>query len=355
MAGPIDRSGAGSSGEKVVVAVGVPYGEPFLREIDRTSPRVEVRRIAQLAREERRLAREVPQDPRLATMRAELDRHLAETEVLFTLALLPNLIARAPRLRWVHFISAGVDHAMTPEIARSPILMTDSSGIASGGIAEYVLGVMLMFAKRFWLYEGHRKRREWRREEVIPTELHGQTVGILGVGAIGGEVARLAKAFGMRVLGARRSATQRQRGVGDVDEMLPPSALHDMLAQSDYVVIALPHTRETERIFGERELRAMKPTAHLINVGRGSVVDEPVLVRALTEGWIAGAGLDVFAREPLPPESKLWDLPNAYITPHVAGNLLGSEPRLVALFCENLRRYMAGEPLKNLVDKELGY
>lgn len=347
---------AGSS-DRLVVAVGVPYSEALCREIERVSPRIEMRHVAQLVREERRLRREASQGQRLVptAVGTELDRHLADVEVLFTLVLVPDIVARAPRLRWVQFVSAGVDHALTPEIVHSPVLATDSSGITSAGMAEYVLGVMLMFAKRFWLYEGHRKRREWRREQTIPTELYGQTVGILGVGAIGGEVARLAKAFGMRVLGVRRGATERQLGVGPVDELLPLSALHDMLARSDYVVIALPLTRETERLFGERELRAMKPTAYLINVGRGQVVDEPALVRALKEGRVAGAGLDVFSREPLPPESEMWSLPNVYMTPHVAGNLLGVEPRIVALFCENLRRYLAGEPLKNLVDKQVGY
>ena len=348
-----------SSGRRLVVAVGVPYSDALRREIAgevaRVAPDAEVRDIAALVREERRLRREALQGEALAKAKAEMDKQLADVDVLFTLPVVPDLPARAPRLRWVHFISAGVDHVMTPELVRSPIRVTDSGGITSAGMAEYVLGVMLLFAKRLWTYEQQKRRREWRKEDVIPVELHGHTVGILGVGAIGQEVARLAKAFGMRVLGVRRGATARETGVGDVDEMLPSSALHDMLGRSDYVVIALPATKDTERLFGERELRAMKPSAYLVNVGRGSVVDEPALVRALKENWIAGAGLDVFSHEPLPPESELWGLPNVYMTPHVSGNLMGVESPIIALFGENLRRYLAGEPLKNLVNKEAGY
>lgn len=348
-----------SSGHRLVVAIGVPYSDALrqeiAREVARVAPHAEVRDIAALIREERRLRREGSQAEGLAKAKADLDKHLVDVNILFTLPVVPDLPARAPRLRWVHFISAGVDHVMTQELVRSPVQVTDSGGITSAGMAEYALGVMLLFAKRLWTYERQKRKREWCKEDVIPVELHGHTVGILGVGGIGLQVARLAKAFGMRVLGVRRGTTAPETGVGDVDEMLSPSALHDMLGRSDYVVIALPATKDTERLFGERELRAMKPSAYLVNVGRGSVVDEPALVRALKEGWIAGAGLDVFSREPLPPESELWGLPNVYMTPHVSGNLLGVEPPIMALFCDNLRRYLVGEPMKNLVNKEAGY
>jgi phosphoglycerate dehydrogenase-like enzyme len=174
------------------------------------------------------------------------------------------------------------------------------------------------------------------------------------MGHIGGEVARLAKAFGCRVLATRRSVSERAAGEG-VDELLPASALPYLLAQSDFVVLCVPLTGETRHLIGEAELRAMKPTAVLINIARGAVVDEAALVRALKEGWIAGAGLDVFEQEPLPEDSALWSLENVILTPHISGGTEIYNQRATGIFCENLRRYLAGEPLMNLADAERGY
>ncbi len=172
-------------------------------------------------------------------------------------------------------------------------------------------------------------------------------------------MAKLAKADGMRVLGIRRSVRRRAAGqkaaAADVDELLPPSDLPYLLSQADYLVIAVPLTAESRGLIGERELRTMRPTARLINVSRGAVVDEAALVRALKEEWIAGAALDVFQEEPLPSDSELWTMENVILTPHISGGTPVYMERAVALFCDNLRRYLAGEALRNAVDLERGY
>jgi phosphoglycerate dehydrogenase-like enzyme len=195
--------------------------------------------------------------------------------------------------------------------------------------------------------------------------LKGRRIAIVGYGSLGREVARLARAFGLRVLVMSRSQERRDRGycvagTGDPEGTLPerwygPGQLPEMLAEADFVVVAAPLTEETRGLIGEVELRAMRPNAYLVNVARGEVVDEAALLRALRQGWIAGAGLDVFEREPLPPESELWDLPNVIISPHVSGFTPLYDERATDLFAENLRRYLAGEELLNLVDKEKGY
>lgn len=190
-------------------------------------------------------------------------------------------------------------------------------------------------------------------------------MGIVGYGSIGREVGRLGQAFGMRVLALRRSGGRTETGyameaTGDPEGAVPDcfyalSGLHEMLRECDYVVVALPLTRATRRFVGEAELRAMKPTAVLVNIARGPIVDQAALVRALQEGWIAGAGLDVFDEEPLPADSPLWDLENALLSPHVAGFTPHYDERAAALFAQNMARYLGGEPLMNLVRKEQGY
>jgi phosphoglycerate dehydrogenase-like enzyme len=175
------------------------------------------------------------------------------------------------------------------------------------------------------------------------------------MGAIGSRVAALAHAFGMRVLAIRRSVESRQQGEGPVEELLPPSELPYLLGESDFVVLAVPLTPESTRMIGEAELRAMKPSGVLINIARGSVIDETVLIRALKERWIAGAALDVFEKEPLPSDSDLWTLENVLLTPHISGGTPRYMERAIDLFCHNLRRYLADEPLRNVVDVARGY
>lgn len=182
-----------------------------------------------------------------------------------------------------------------------------------------------------------------------------QTLGIVGLGNIGRRIAQLGRAFGMRVLGARRSVQGQGYQDPDVDQWFLPEQLHELLSLSDYVVLSVPLTRETEKLIGEAELRMMRRNAYLVNIARGRVIDEQALVRALREGWIAGAGLDVTEEEPLPSESPLYSMPNVILTPHISGISVHYETRLAALFADNLRRYRAGQPLQNRYDPSRGY
>jgi phosphoglycerate dehydrogenase-like enzyme len=255
---------------------------------------------------------------------------------------LPDLF-RLPRLKWFHTFSAGTDAPVFQALLDRGTLLTNSSGASAPAIAQYVLAMMLHRAKRIDEWAGQQRRHEWHQLPV--GELTGQTAGVVGTGAIGGEVARLAQAFRMNVLGVRRSG----RPTRYVDEMFTARRLVAMLKRCDFVVLACPLTKETEGLIGEPELRAMKPTATLINVARGRVVDEAALVRALTEGWIAGACLDVFTVEPLPESSPLWDLPGVVVTPHNAGFSPLNMQRSMAIFLDNLERFVQGKRLRNLV------
>jgi phosphoglycerate dehydrogenase-like enzyme len=185
-------------------------------------------------------------------------------------------------------------------------------------------------------------------------ELDNQTLGIIGLGSIGRRVAQLGKAFGMHVLATRRTVHGGESDP-DVDQIYPMERLHDMLRQCDYVVLAVPLTAQTERLIGEAELRAMRPHTYLVNVARGQIVDEKVLIRALQEGWIAGAGLDVAEEEPLPSDSPLFSLPNVILTPHISGVSVHYDKRLTELFVDNLQRYRSNRPLRNLYDPVRGY
>jgi phosphoglycerate dehydrogenase-like enzyme len=291
-----------------------------------------------------------------------------DTRVLYAFHLPPNVLELGAKLRWVQLHTAGADHLLGHAVLRSSVAITTASGIHATPIAEYVLASIL--AHRWWVPRWTQCQRghEWpsgRWELFARPELRGSTLGIVGYGSIGREVGRLGKAFGMRVLALRRSGGLAERGyavpdTGDPqgtipERYYPADGLHEMLAQCDYVLVALPLTPATAHFIGEAELRAMKPTAYLVNIARGPIVDEAALLRALREGWIAGAGLDVFDQEPLPPDSPLWDVENALLSPHVAGFTPCYDERAVALFAENLRRYLGGEPLLNLVDRDLGY
>jgi D-2-hydroxyacid dehydrogenase (NADP+) len=286
--------------------------------------------------------------------RRGLDEALAEAEVLLTLSTMPaDLLSRAPRLKWIQLTSPGADRLVHRELFQSGIPVTTAGGIHVTPIGEYVLGMMVMLAKGWPHLFRAQQKGEWAR--LTPQELEGRTVGVVGLGNVGQEVARLAKLLGMRVLAVRRSGTPPESGEYLVDEIFGPLDLLHLLSQSDYVVLALPLTEETHHIMGELAFQAMKPSAYLINVSPGAVVDETALVRALKVGLIAGAGLDVFESEPLPPESELWRLHNVIISPHIAGETPHYNEGAVALFCENLRRYLADEPLLNLVDPQRGY
>jgi phosphoglycerate dehydrogenase-like enzyme len=234
----------------------------------------------------------------------------------------------------------------------SKVTLTNVSGIHATPIGEFVLQLMLMFSKQAPLCFRLKEEKQWQR--LGTTVLRSKTVGIVGLGHIGREVARLAKAFGMRVLATRRSV-DRAGSARYVDLLLPPAQLPRLLSESDFVVICVPLTPETKGLIGERELRMTKPGAYLINVARGKIVKEEVLVKALEEKWIAGAGLDVFSTEPLPVDSRLWELPNVILSPHISGGMEDYLEQGTRIFCKNLRRYLSGRKLVNVVNKERGY
>lgn len=349
----------------VVLTLGLP--QHLVAPIRQVSPRL---RVASLSWAQRRLYRggrpvwyvyaeeRRPEEETEEEAKANLAAILAQAEVLFTsIVMPPDIVDLAPRLRWVQVTAAGVEELLDSELARSGVNLTTASGIHAVPIGEYVMGVMLAFAKGLPAAMRAQAQRTWR--PYLAEELCGKTVGILGLGAIGSYVAKLAKADGMRVLAIRRSVRRRATGqkaaITDVDELLPPSDLPYLLSGADYVVIAVPLTPKSRGLIGERELRTMRPTARLINISRGAVIDEAALVRALKEEWIAGAALDVFQEEPLPPDSELWGMDNVILTPHISGGTPAYMERAVALFCDNLRRYLAGEPLRNTVDLQRGY
>lgn len=285
----------------------------------------------------------------------DLPERLADVDVLLTYHARFEMVA-APRLRWVQLAGDGIDYLHGAPILASDVVITNAR-LFAGPIAEYAIATMVMLTRMFpkALREFQVERR-WPRDhwsEYAGPELAGRTLAILGHGSIGRQLARVAQAMDMTVIGTRRSVTEPT--VEDGVEVFPPSAQFDVIARADFVVVCLPLTSETEGAIGEAELRRMKPTAYLIAVGRGRVVDEAALLRCLREGWIAGAALDVFTQRPLPPDSPFFDLPNVILTPHMSGISANYDERMVGLFCDNLGRYLAGAPLLSLVDKEKGY
>jgi len=329
--------------ETVNILVSSPTDEEILNRIATVSPRVKIQNVWDLSRADFRGD---------SSARDKLDSALADAEIVYGIRLPRDLISRAPKLKWVQVMTAGVDRFLDDNFRNSPVILTNVSGIHATPISEFVMEQMLMFAKNAAFCFELKQNKQWQNYE--PTVLRGKTAGVVGLGNIGKEVARLSKAFGMRVIATRRSAPRAPR-TRNVDLMLSRQELSRLLAESDYVVITLPYTHETHNLFGEKELRSMKPSAYLINIGRGGIIDEDILARALRENWIAGAGLDVFATEPLPPESKLWELPNLLFSPHVSGNMEDYIGQATEVFCKNLKRYLEGKKLLNVVDKQRGY
>jgi len=256
----------------------------------------------------------------------------------------------AHRLRWVHIASAGVDRLMFPELARSPVTVTNSRGIFDQPIAEYVLGLVLAFAKDLRTTLDLQRERAWRHRES--DRIDRQDALLVGTGSVGQAIGRLLSAAGMTVTGVGRTARPADPDLGVIHAS---DSLPSLLPRTDYVVVAAPLTASTSGMFDAEAFRLMKPSARLINVGRGPIVVATDLVAALRTGQIAGAALDVFAQEPLPPDDPLWTAPNLVVSPHMAGDFVGRLDALTALFVDNFQRWVAGGQLLNVVDKELGY
>jgi len=276
-----------------------------------------------------------------------------------------RILARAPRLSWVHSATSGVERALTPSALERGVVVTNARGVFSRPIAEYVVMMILAVSRRLPQLLELQRERTWQPLEG--TELRDVTVGIVGLGSIGRAVGALATAFGCRVVAVRRRADagmestavddEDGRSLGEImlDRVGGPETLPELLAESDFIVLAAPLTPETEDMINAETLALVKPGAWLINVARGRLIDERALIRALRDGQLGGAVLDMFRDEPLPPMSSFYDLPNVIVTPHTAWSSGRVLDRSVELFCDNLRRFATGEPLLNVVDPSAGY
>jgi phosphoglycerate dehydrogenase-like enzyme len=304
------------------------------------------------------LAARFPEDAFSAAWTVEeVVASIDEIDVAFSPFVTGAAVRRARRLKWVHSSAAGVGSLLSPEMIASDIVVTNSRGVHAGVMAEHVIMMILAMLRRLPVAVRRQAEHRWAQREIYEDRpvflMRGQRLGLVGLGAIGSEVARLALGMGMRVSAVRRRV-EAPRPPG-VERVYPPGELDALLAESDVVVLCPPLTPQTRGLIGARELRLMKPTALLINVGRGKLVDEPALAAELARGTIAGAGLDVVAKEPLDPASPLWDLDNVLLTPHVSTARHDFWEAVIDLFADNFVRYRAGQPLVNVVDKHAGY
>jgi phosphoglycerate dehydrogenase-like enzyme len=285
--------------------------------------------------------------------RVKVESVLADVEIISGW-FPPDLVCKAHNLRWVQQWGAGADWLIRhPEAVEMDFVLTNASGIHAIPISEHILAFLFTFARGFHLARQYQKKQDWKSpdwQEVF--ELAGKTLLLIGIGSIGSRTAELASYLGMHVLGIRRNAHLDSKGV---EAMFSPERLLDILPEADFVVLTVPLTKETKGIIGGRELKRMKQTAYLINIGRGGTIGEVALIKALQNGWIAGAGLDVFETEPLPEDSPLWTMENVVITAHYAGRTPHYNERALSILLENLKRYVSDEPLYNIVNKELMY
>jgi phosphoglycerate dehydrogenase-like enzyme len=337
--------------EPIKVLITPPFPEELLDEVRGVSPLLEI------SQRSAKTPEDIPPDV------------WEMVEILYTNDVLPPP-EKVPNLRWVQLHWAGIDSLVeAPLLGKNGLSVTTLSGASASQMAEYILAMLLALGHHLPVLIAHQARAEWpkdRWERFEPRELRGSTVGIIGYGSVGRQVAHLLQRFGATVLATKRDAKHPEdggyipEGLGDpggdlVHRLYPPQALKAMLKECDYVIIAVPLTPETRGLVGAAELAAMKPGAYLVDVSRGLVVDHAALAQVLREKKIAGAALDVFPEEPLPAESPLWKLPNVVLTPHIAGVTNRYDLRAVRLFMENLERYLAGKPLYNLYHPERGY
>lgn len=334
----------------ILVLITLPFPERLIERLQAVSPRlqVQVRPVSS--------ADELPADV------------LSEVEVLYTQRVLPEPES-VPNLRWIQFHFAGVDHAEGHSLLRSKVQVTTLSGAAMPQMAEFAMMSILALGRRLPAITAERAKKRWaedRFQRFQPVEVRDSTVGVVGYGSIGREIARLCKAFGAQVLATKRDLmhiadeSYAREGLGDrsgdlVDRLYPPQALGSMVSLCDFVVVTVPLTPETRGMVNRVILSKMKPTAFLIDISRGGVVDHGALIEALSEKKLAGAALDVYPVEPLPESSPLWEMPGVILSPHIAGASGRYFERAADLFAENLQRYVAGRPLLNRYEPERGY
>lgn len=281
----------------------------------------------------------------------EAREYIADTDILVTWGTMDirPLHLKAPKLKWIHALSAGVESLTYPEIQSDNTLLTNSRGIHGIPISEHVLAMLLAFTRGLNVFIRQQANKVWKRSPV--EEIHDKTIGIVGLGSIGREIAKKAKGMGMHVVASKRTMTTEIF----VDKLYAPNQLDELLAVSDFVVVCLPLLEETRNLFTLKEFSAMKPSAYFINVARGPIINEKDLITALEEGLIKGAGLDVFDHEPLPDTSPLWDMKNVIITPHLAALSPNYLDRAIKLFADNLARFIQHKEMLNVIDKTKGY
>jgi phosphoglycerate dehydrogenase-like enzyme len=336
--------------EATKVLITVPFEEELLSTLQKKFPSLDVKLHPIVAGED------AP------------DEIWAEADVIYTFRHLPQA-ELAPNVRWIQFHNAGVDrHIDHPLLKRKDVQATNLSGANAPQVAEHALALMLALGHNLPAILADQSRNKWsarRAERFQPAELYGSTVGIVGFGSVGRHLARLLTSFNVTILASKRDLKNFEPPGYPPDDqqpddelahrLYPGRALRTLFKDSDYVVVTLPLTSETKGLIGEKQLSALKPTAFLVDVSRGGIIDQEALIASLSDEKLAGAALDVFEQEPLPADSPLWALPNVIVSPHVAGFSPHYQERAMALFIENLNRYLKGEELINKVHMELGY
>jgi phosphoglycerate dehydrogenase-like enzyme len=335
----------------IEVLVTIPFSEELISQLSAISPKINVTAIPV---------------PKASEISAEIWKR---TEVLYTGHVLPEL-EQVPALRWVQFHFAGIDrYTDEPVLQKDGLLITTLSGAATPQVAEHVLAMMLALSRKLPALLASQKKSEWpkdRFERFSPFELNGKTVGIIGYGSIGRQIARLLQPFGVTILATKRNGFDPRddgyvvEGTGDpqgdlVHRLYPPQALRSMLKECHFIVVTVPMTAETNNMVNAAIFDVLKPGSYLIDVSRGDVVNHSDLIDAIKSNKLAGAALDVFAEEPLPRSSPLWQNPNIIITPHISGGSERYKERAAALFSENMLRYLSGLQLYNLFDRKRGY
>lgn len=341
---------------EINVLIAGPLAPEFAHQIQSVDPRVRLLYAPELLGQPRYATDHNPPVQRTPEQEAQWRDLLAQADVLFGFDYthLNDLLDVAPRLKWVQGTSTGIGLSVQKfGWDKSSIVFTTAGGVHSGPLAEFCLMDMLMFTKGAFHMAAEKERKHWER--YAGTELRGKTLAVIALGNGGRHVARLARCLGMHVVGTKRSIEGIEPTSLGVERLYPWTDLQPMMARADFVVLYLPHTPETQGLIGAAELAAMKPGAVLINVARGSIWDEQAVIAALQSGHLGGVAADVFAIEPLPADSPLWDMPNVLISPHSASAADSENAKLTELFCDNLRRYLAGEPLRNLLDPARGY
>lgn len=319
-----------TAGKEVKIVYLSHLNDEQVQRIEAVAPGVKVR----VARNEKEAWDDLPEAEIVASLGWEFSR---------------DAFVRAPKLQWIHSLSAGVDALFYPEFIESEVYLTNSRGVYDIPVAEHAFALLTSLTRGIDRFHKNQMEHKWVRCPI--TEMDGQTIGIIGLGSIGREIARKAKlAYNMKVI-----ATKKRLGdaVPNVDVLLPASELDALLRESDFVVVAAALTEETTGLIGERELKLMKPTAYIVNIARGRIIEGTAILKALREGWIAGAGLDVTDPEPLPSDSELYDAPNLFITPHVAAQAPNEKhtERSLKVFISNLKSYLKGEQMPTYVDK----